>query len=325
VTRRPAVQDSALGPGVEFDRIRGIVRVLGDRAAGLGDDCGLIQQGDEFLALSTDTSVEQVHFRLEWVSLDEVGWRATAAALSDLAAEGAEPIAVLAAVTLPSTAGDHELVQLMSGVGAAADFVSASVLGGDLSRGPVWSVTITVLGRTGTPVTRAGARPGDGLWVTGALGAARVAVEAWTRMEKPSAEARARFAHPIPRIDAGLWLQRHGAHAMIDLSDGLAGDARHLAAASQVELQVALDTLPLQAGVSAEAGRLGITAGQFAAEAGEDYELLVALPSGFDGAADFTRECGIGLTNIGSVGQGSGVRFLSPAGELRLKGYDHFG
>jgi thiamine-monophosphate kinase len=325
VIRNPAVQDSALGPGVEFDRIRGIVRMLGDRAAGLGDDCGLISHGDEFFALSTDTSVEQVHFRLEWIGLEEVGWRATAAALSDLAAEGAEPMAVLAAVTSPSSAGERELLQLMSGVGAAADFSGAPVLGGDLSRGPVWSVTITVVGRTRTPITRAGARPGDGLWVTGALGGARAALEAWTRKEKPSAEARARFAHPVPRIDAGRWLARHGAHAMIDLSDGLAGDARHLAAASQVELQIALDTLPLESRVSAEAKQLGITAGQFAAEAGEDYELLVALPPEFSGAADFTRECGIGLTNIGSVEQGSGVRFLSQAGELRVKGYDHFG
>jgi thiamine monophosphate kinase len=105
----------------------------------------------------------------------------------------------------------------------------------------------------------------------------------------------------------------------------LAGDARHLAAASQVELQIALDPLPLEGGVSAEAELLGITAGQFAAEAGEDYELLVALSPGFGSAADFTRECGIGLTNIGSVGQGTGVRFLSQEGELRLKGYDHFG
>jgi thiamine-monophosphate kinase len=325
VIRRPSGQGSALGPGVEFDRIRGIARALGDTAAGLGDDCGLIQHGDEFLALSTDVSVERVHFRLEWIGLQEVGWRATAAALSDLAAEGAEPVSVLAAVTLAPGAGERELLQLMSGVGGAADFVGASVLGGDLSSGPAWSVAITVVGRTRAPITRAGARPGDGLWVTGALGGARAAVEAWDRKEDPSAEARARFAHPLPRIDAGRWLARHDAHAMIDLSDGLAGDAPHLAAASQVELEIALDTVPIAAGVPAEAQRLGVTAGRFAAEGGEDYELLVALPARFAGSADFSRECGIALTRIGVVGEGSGARFLSEGSELRLKGYDHFG
>jgi thiamine-monophosphate kinase len=322
---RESGQNSALGPGVEFDRIRGIVRLLGDKAAGLGDDCGLIREGDQFVALSTDVSVEQVHFRLDWIGLQEVGWRATAAALSDLAAEGAEPVGVLSAVTLPPGAGESELLELMSGVGTAAAFAGAPIVGGDLSSGPVWSVAITVVGRTDAPITRAGAEPGDRLWVTGALGGARAAVEAWRRHEKPSAEARARFAHPVPRIGAGRWLARHGAHAMIDLSDGLAGDARHLAAASQIQIEIDLERLPRAGDVAAEAKRLGIPPGQFAAEAGEDYELLVALPSRFEGSAEFVRDCGIGLTEIGVVGEGSGVRFLSAGRELRLKGFDHFG
>jgi thiamine-monophosphate kinase len=318
-------EGSALGPGVEFDWIRGIARVLGSRAAGLGDDCGLIRVADEALALSTDVSVEQVHFRLDWISLQEVGWRAAAAALSDLAAEGAEPAGLLAAVTLPAAAGEPELLELMSGVGAAAEFARAPVLGGDLSSGPVWSVAITVVGRTRTPITRAGAQPGDRLWVTGALGGARAALETWRRNEQPPPEILARFAHPVPRIAVGQWLARHGAHAMIDLSDGIAGDARHLAAASEVRLEIDLDALILADGVPAEAKRLGISAGQFAAEAGEDYELLVALPSGFDGAAEFVRDCEIELTRIGTVGEGSGVRFLSGGRELRLAGFDHFG
>jgi thiamine-monophosphate kinase len=322
---RGAGQGSALGPGVEFDRIRGIVRLLGDNAAGLGDDCGLIRDGDGFLALSTDVSVEQVHFRLDWISLQEVGWRATAAALSDLAAEGAEPVGLLAAVTLPAGAGEPDLLELMSGVGAAAKFAGAPVLGGDLSSGPLWSLAITVVGRTRVPITRAGARPGDRLWVTGSLGGARAALETWRRNEKPSSEVRTRFAHPVPRIAAGQWLARHGAHAMIDLSDGIAGDARHLAAASQVRLQIDLEALPLADGAPREAERLNIPPGQFAAEAGEDYELLAALPSSFDGAAQFGHDCGIELTRIGTVGEGRGVRFLSAGGELQLAGFNHFG
>jgi thiamine-monophosphate kinase len=300
------------------------MRLLGDRAVGLGDDCGLIREGEEFFALSTDVSVERVHFRLDWISLQEVGWRATAAALSDLAAEGAEPVGLLSAVTMPPGASEPELLELMSGVGAAAGFAHAPVLGGDLSSGPVWSLAITVVGRTRAPITRAGAQPGDTLWVTGALGGARAALEAWRRKEEPSPEARARFAHPEPRIAAGRWLARHGAHAMIDLSDGLGGDARHLAAASGVQVEIDLQAVPVVAVVSAEADRLRVSPGEFAAEAGEDYELLVALPSRFDGSGVFLRECGIRLTRIGTVGEGSAARFLSAGRAIDLKGFNHF-
>jgi thiamine-monophosphate kinase len=103
---RPAPRNpgSALGPGPEFDRIRRIARALGDRAQGLGDDCALLPDGDGTLAVSTDLSVEGVHFRLDWIGHAEVGWRATAAALSDLAAEGATPIGVLSALTVPDGA-----------------------------------------------------------------------------------------------------------------------------------------------------------------------------------------------------------------------------
>src|SRR5215210_4173367 len=147
-----------LGSGAEFDRIREIVRVLGSAAVGLGDDCAIIPHGQEFLALSTDTSVEDVHFRLDWMQLEEVGWRATAAALSDLAADGAEPLGLLCAVTVPASATETEVSRLMDGVGQAAKQTGATIVGGDLSAGPVWSMTVTVVGRTAAPVTRRGAR-----------------------------------------------------------------------------------------------------------------------------------------------------------------------
>jgi thiamine-monophosphate kinase len=318
-------QSLALGPGPEFDRIREIVRTLGPRGAGLGDDCALIQTAAGFFALSTDVSLEQVHFRLDWIRLAEVGWRATAAALSDLAAEGAEPAGVLCAVTMPPAASESELLEVMSGVGAAAEFVRAPVLGGDLSSGPVWSLAITVVGQAREPVTRGGALPGDRLWVTGALGGSRAALEAWRRGEEPVSAARQRFAHPEPRIAAGRWLAQRGAHAMIDLSDGLAGDAGHLAAASGVGLDIDLDAVPVAPEIHREAERSHMPSSQFAAEGGEDYELLVALPGNFDEAKEFARQCGIPLTRIGTVGAGRGVRFVQAGRTITLKGFNHFG
>jgi thiamine-monophosphate kinase len=198
------------------------------------------------------------------------------------------------------------------------------ILGGDLSSGPLWSVAVTVVGRTRAPVTRGGAAPGDRLWVSGTLGGARSALEAFRRGETPLPGARARFAHPEPRIAAGRWLARHGAHAMLDLSDGLGGDAPHLAAASRVALEIDLDSVPIAIEVNEEAERLGVAPQRFAGEGGEDYELLVALPPRFNAVQAFVQDCGIGLTQIGTVGEGSGVRFVLGGRTLDLHGFNHF-
>jgi thiamine-monophosphate kinase len=315
----------ALGPGVEFDRIREMIRILGSQAAGLGDDCALLPLNGTCLAISTDVSVEQVHFRLDWIQLDEAGWRATAAALSDLAAEGAEPAGLLNALTVPSGATQSALLQVTAGIRDAARAAGAPVLGGDLSSGPAWSLAITVLGFTSRPVTRAGARPGDRLWVTGALGGTRSALEAWRRNERPSREARERYARPVPRIAAGRWLAAHGARAMIDLSDGLGGDAAHLGAASGVALHINLDEVPVAPEASDEARRSGVSSHLFAAESGEEFELLVALPPEFDQAGAFTRECALPLTMIGRVERGSGLHVVSEGQPISLTGFNHFG
>lgn len=317
---------SALGPGAEFDRIRRIARALGERARGLGDDCALLPDDGGALAVSTDLSVEGVHFRLEWIEPAEAGWRACAGALSDLAAVGAHPIGVLSAVMVPAGGREEDLVALAGGIGAAAAAAGAVVVGGDLSAGPGWSMTVTVIGRAERPVARAGATPGDGLWVTGALGGARAALEAWRRGESPAADARRAFAHPEPRIAAGRWLSTAGARAMLDLSDGLAGDAGHLAAASDVKIELALEAVPVAAAAIAEAKRLGVPVQQFAAEGGEDYELLVALPQDFgaDAAREFEAACRIALTRVGTVTRGSGVHAELAGRRLTLHGYDHF-
>jgi thiamine-monophosphate kinase len=316
----------ALGPGAEFDRIRELVRALGQRARGVGDDCALLPDVTGTLAVSIDVSVERVHFRLDWITAAEAGWRSAATALSDLAAEGAEPLGLLSAITVPDSGEDADLTALASGIGEAAAAVGAPVLGGDLSRGPAWSVTVTVIGRAERPVTRAGARPGDAAWVTGALGGSRAAVESWRRGETPTPEARRAYAHPVPRIAAGRWLAGHGARAMLDVSDGLAADAGHLAAASDVRIRLSLETVPVAAAAIAEARRMGVPVQQFAAEGGDDYELLVALPPEFGGAdaRSFESATGIALTRVGAVERGSGVRAELLSRGLELRGYDHF-
>jgi len=173
-----------LGPGGEFDRLRAIFGTLGAAGHDLGDDCALLPVGGRTLAISIDLSLEGVHFRTDWLSLREIGWRATATALSDLAAEGAEPIGVLVSLGLPGNGRGRgkgrpdPATEIMTGVGAAVQRVGARVLGGDLVRSTRYVVDVCVLGLAARPVRRSGARPGDGLWVTGRLGGAGLALAA---------------------------------------------------------------------------------------------------------------------------------------------------
>ena len=316
-----------LGPGGEFDRLRAIFAALGTAGRDLGDDCALLSVGGRTLAISIDLSLEGVHFRTDWLSFREIGWRATAAALSDLAADGAQPLGVLVSLGIPSnvqraTRNASPAVQIMTGVGAAARSVGASVLGGDLVRSPRYLVDVCVLGVAQRPVRRSGARPGDGLWVTGRLGGAGLALAAVRagrggRGGRLAPALRRRFARPVPRIAAGRWLARRGARAMIDISDGLAGDAGHLAAASGVGVAIELERVPCWPGVTPFV----------AVRSGEEYELLVAMPRRF-GPADakaFGRATGLPLTPIGACTARRGVRMTHDGRPITPPpGFDHF-
>jgi thiamine-monophosphate kinase len=282
-----------LGPGAEFDRIRLALERLGPRAAGAGDDCAFVRVGGEYLALSCDASVEGTHFQPGWLRAEELGWRAAAAALSDLAAVAATPLGVLVSVALPAEWPEEHFAGLMDGVGEAVEAVGALVWGGDVVRGERLAIGVFVAGRlAGEPVRRRGATPGDGLWVTGRLGGPGAAVAAWTAGREPEATARDRFARPEPRVQEARWLKEHGAKAMIDVSDGVLPDAAHLAAASGVRWTIALEALPLHPAIE---GPLG------AVVSGEEYELLVALPPDFgaDQARQFEAAFGLPLTRVG--------------------------
>lgn len=307
--------DTTLGPGKEFDLVRALEERWGDAARGLGDDAALLEVPDGHqLVASADSAVDGIHFRREWIAPREIGWRVAAAALSDLAAMAAHPLAMLVSLSIPD-AWLRDILDLADGLGDAARATGARIAGGDLTGARELCVSITVLGSAANPVRRNGARPGDLLYVTGRFGGPLAALTAWQRGDTPSRPARDRFAHPVPRLREALWLAEHGAHAAIDVSDGLLSDAAHIAAASRARLAIVLDDLPTLGGLSPDE----------AARSGEEYELLVASPRALD-AADFARRFDIPLTEIGRVEAGSPevVATLRGARVAPGGGFDHF-
>lgn len=327
----PPSGPTRLGPGAEFDLIRrflaGPAVLRPDVPVGPGDDAAVLRA--DGLAVSADASVEGVHFRREWLTFPEIGYRAAAAALSDLAAMAARPIGVLASLALPLRDFDAA-PELMDGVREAAAAVGAALVGGDVTRSPTsLFLDVIALGEASAPVLRSGARPGDELWVTGVLGAAAAAVLAWSRGEEPPAAAREAFARPRPRVAAARWLAERGlAHAMLDLSDGLAGDATHLAAASGVRVVLEPALVPVAPAALVVAGNAeGALA--LALGGGEDYELCFAAPAGAvePRRAEFEADLALGLARVGRIEEGEGVVASTADGErapLPLTGYRHF-
>ncbi len=307
---------TALGPGREFDVIRELLLRWGDRADGVGDDAAVLTvPPGEQLVVSTDSSVEDRHFRRAWLTPREIGYRATAAALSDLAAMGATPLGVILAMALPD-AWRADVGELAEGIGEAASLVHAPIVGGDLTAGRELSITVTVLGSSAAPLRRSGARLGDRICVTGRLGGPSRAIAELMAGREPDSAARHRFAHPEPRIHEARWLGAHGATAAVDVSDGVIADAGHIAAASGMTIRIDLDALPCLSGVDCLA----------AAASGEEYEVLVALPPAA-AVHDFEALFRLPLTEIGRVvaGDAPGVQtFHNGISVAPPRGYDHF-
>lgn len=304
-----------LGPGAEFDLVRRLLARWGPAAQGLGDDAAILTvPASARLVATTDTAVEGTHFRWDWLSPEEIGWRSAAGALSDLAAMAADPLGLLCAITLRAD-GSGVLEELAAGIGAMAMHAACPIVGGDLTRGERWSLTMTALGAAARPVGRAGGRPGDRVYVTGRLGGPAAALAALARGAPPDPAWRDRLARPIPRLDEARWLARHGATAMIDISDGLASELRHLAAAGGIAIDVALERLPCMSGVTPMEAAVG----------GEEYELVCLTAADLDEPA-FARRWGLELTHLGSVRAGEpGVSFTLDGNRVDPgRGYDHF-
>lgn len=311
------LRDTPLGPGPEFDAIREMLRRWGPRASGIGDDAALLDVPDgQQLAVSTDSSVEGVHFRRGWLSPREIGYRATVAALSDLAAMAATPIGLVSALALPND-WQHSLHDITDGIGEAAGAFHTPIVGGNITRGAQLSLTITVLGGVGRPLLRSGVRAGDTLYVTGELGASAAALRRLLADQRALAAHRLRFARPVPRLAEARWLAVHGASAAIDISDGLVAELGHLAAASRIRIALDEAAVPVAQGASRDEALRG----------GEEYELVVAgrdLDEEAFAAAHQLTLTPIATTRAPMPGEPPGVD-IPPAGSrvAPSRGHDH--
>jgi thiamine-monophosphate kinase len=328
-----------MGSGTEFDLIRELLAKVnpptgagsdvgthapGEREVwlGAGDDAAVIDAGR--LVVSTDLTVEDVHFRRSWVTFAEAGARAVTTAASDLAAMAAVPVAVLISLAVSPKEAQAVLSGVGDGIKTVLKELGAPLVGGDLaaSPGPL-VIDVTVVGRAEKPVTRSGAHPGDELWVTGVLGGSAGAVRAWRDGAEPDPGLRESFVRPTARIKEARWLaDQVEVQAMIDLSDGLAGDAGHLAAASGVRIVLDPALVPVHPDLSAQ------DATSLAMSGGEDYELCFVSPPDVTGprANEFARRFSLGLTRVGYVEEGTGVEVVgaSEGGDHVSSGFDHF-
>lgn len=263
-----------LGLLAELER-RGLACGIEHDAAELGDG----------LVVTQDALVEGVHFRLDWTTWRELGFRAAAVNLSDLAAAGAEPAALLVTLAAPAETVLDDVLELYGGLNEPR----VPVAGGDTTSAPQLTLAVTAVGRSERVPGRAGARPGDLVVVTGPLGAAGAAFR------------DQRHARPPLRLDEGRRLAR-AAHALTDISDGLAVDAGHLADRSGCRIEVELEQVPLAPGATVDDLRFG-----------EDYELLAATPDP------------LGFAVIGRCVAGEGVTIRLNGEPVALAGWEHFG
>jgi thiamine-monophosphate kinase len=303
---------------------------------GSGDDAAVTIPGGA-TATSVDAIVEGVHFRRDEASLETIGRKALATALSDLAAMGAEAGEAYIVLGAPADLAEEDLLALLDGMLELAEATGTAIAGGDLTRAPVLTLAVTVVGHAASPgafVSRAGAQPGDLVVLSGKIGGAAAGRllldDSALAASVPATSAeklRARQLDPTPRLRSGRALAEAGARAMIDLSDGLAGDAAHVAGASGIAIRIEADSLPLADGVTEIATAAGLDPLQLAVSGGEDYELLAILPpEGLDDAKARVETAGeTTLTAIGEICEGEGVEIRLPGGgRLEAAGYDHF-
>lgn len=279
---------------------------------GIGDDAAVLASDARPQVLSCDVSVEGVHFRREFADWRTLGRRAAVAALSDLAAMGAEPRAMLSSLVLPREFSDAEFDALSEGIAAAGEEVGAPIVGGNLARGAQVIIDTTVVGALeGAPLLRSGAQVGDGIFVAGFPGAAALGLHA---LMTDRADVAPAFVHAwrTPRVDFDL-ARRVRAHATaaIDVSDGLVQDLTHLCDESGVGATIDLAAIPRMPEFENLAASLGVDARALLLHGGEVYTLLYTAPDSPNAA------------RVGTIEAGDGVRDADGR-ELLASGFDHF-
>jgi thiamine-monophosphate kinase len=312
----------------ELSLIASIEQALSARGGrllrGPGDDAAVVRADGAVAVTSVDAMVEGVHFRLDTHSPADVGHKALAAALSDLAAMGARPGEAYVALGLRPDFGEENALELVRAMERLADRTGTAIAGGDVVSAPQLLLSVTVTGWADSEdalAYRDGASPGDIIGVTGDLGGSGAGLLLLEQGERTGALVE-RHLRPEPQLAAGLALTQAGVSAMIDVSDGIATDARHLAERSGVEIVVDLETIPLAAGLAGAAQKLGRDPLELAASAGEDFELLFAAPP--DRRDVVERAAGVPVSWIGEVREGGGLRLLAAGGrQLDVRGYEH--
>lgn len=309
----------------------GVRRSIGDDAAVLEPSAGTV------LVATTDLLLEDVHFRRRWAEPADIGWKAMAVNVSDIAAMGATPRWALIALACPEATGAEEIEAFYEGALALCDAHGVVIVGGDTSSSPAgWTVNVTVLGEAVAPVLRSTARPGHVIAVTGTLGRAGAGLAVLERDAAPSGVTPAMLAdvtdahlRPRPRVSEARWLAAAGGvTAMMDLSDGLATDLPRLLAESAAGATIELARLPVAPAARAVAAALEQDAMAWATGGGEDYELLVTCERGaFERLrAGLAGVAGTAFTAVGEIHEGAGVRWVGHDGRdtVVAAGFEHF-